>query len=244
MKILIVEDEVLAFIRLKKMVEEISPKPISIEHTDSISSTIAWFKENKQPDLLFLDIEISDGNSFEIFKHISIDSPIIFTTAYDQFAIDAFKVNSVDYLLKPIKKDLLELAFQKFERFHINQVANSTGDFSQTYKSHMVIKLGQKIIPLAMDEIAYIYSKEKVTYYCNTKGQVFPTYTSLDKIQEELNPTIFFRINRQLIAHKNAIVDIKTTDKSKILIKLNPNYSDDIVISTEKSSLFKKWLTS
>lgn len=244
MNILIIEDEILAFKRIKKMLNEIISTPFSISHTDSIFSTIEWFKKNKHPDLIIMDIEISDGNSFEIFKHTTIDAPIIFTTAYNEFVMEASKVNTVDYLLKPIKKDLLEAAIFKYEKYHGKIIKNLSEKSTSSYKNQIVIKLGQKIILLPIEDIAYIYSKEKITYYCNRKNQIFPSYTSLDKIQEELDPSVFFRINRQLIAHKKAIVDIKMIEKSKILIQLIPTYAEEVIISTEKSTQFKNWLKS
>lgn len=242
MNILIIEDENLAFKRIKRMLNEIISVPLSISHTDSIFSTIEWLNKNKKPDLLIMDIEISDGNSFEIFKHVTIDAPIIFTTAYNQFVMDAFKVNTVDYLLKPIKKDLLESAILKYEKYHTKFLKNLSVELTSSYKKQMVIKLGQKLIILPVEDIAYIYSKDKITYYCNTKNQLFPSYISLDKIQDELDPALFFRVNRQLIAHKKAITDIKTIEKSKLLLKLLPTYNEDVIVSTEKSTQFKKWL--
>jgi DNA-binding LytR/AlgR family response regulator len=244
MNILIIEDEQLAYKRLCKMFATISKDELNIQQVDSIATAIEWFNTKTQPDLIFMDIEIADGNSFEIFKHIKIDVPIIFTTAYNQYAIDAFKVNSVDYLLKPIKQNELEIALQKFEKYHTKVIQKLGELFTSPYKQQVVLKLGQKIIPLHIDEIAYIYSRDKMTYYCNTKGQVFPTYTSLDKVQEELDPIIFFRLNRQFIAHKKAIASIKTLDKSKLLINLTPTAIDEIIVSTEKSASFKKWLAS
>ena len=246
MKAIIIEDELPASRRLSKLIAETDPS-IEIEKIlDSVESSVEWFKQHPEPRLLFMDIHLSDGSSFEIFKKVSVQGPVIFTTAYNEYAIDAFKVNSIDYLLKPIKKLDLEAALFKLKNllpnFTNEQIANVSNDHNSKYKERFVIKFGNKIKTLMADEIAYFYSKDKLSFICDTEGRNYPFDMSLDKIEGLLNPDIFFRVNRQILTHSKSIVDIQTSTKSRIILTIQPSTPIESIISSERSSLFKKWL--
>lgn len=246
MKAIIIEDELPASRRLSKLISETDPS-IEIEKIlDSVESSVEWFKQHPEPRLLFMDIHLSDGSSFEIFKKVNVQGPVIFTTAYNEYAIDAFKVNSIDYLLKPIKKQDLEAALFKLKNLHPNftqeQLDNVSSEHTTKYKERFVIKFGNKIKTLTADEIAYFYSKDKLSFICDTEGRNYPFDMSLDKIESLLNPDIFFRVNRQILAHAKSIVDIQTSIKSRIILTLQPATTIESIISSERSSLFKKWL--
>ena len=195
---------------------------------------------------MFMDIHLADGSSFNLFKKVTVTSPVIFVTAYDEYALDAFKVNSVDYLLKPVKKADLEAAIIKlknlqlaFSQTSIEHLIHSLG---RKYKDRFVIKLGNKIKTVMVDDIAYFYSKDKLSFICDKESKSYPVDLSLDRIETLLDPEVFFRVNRQIITHASAIREIQTGAKSRILLELNPPCQIEAVISSERSALFKKWL--
>lgn len=243
MNILIIEDEKLAFNRMKTLLNSMPIEISNLYHTESILDTVEWFSCNTKPDLILMDIELLDGNSFEVFKHVQVDSPIIFTTAYNEFAIDAFKVNSVDYLLKPIKQEELKIAFEKFEKIHASSVTNLVTTFTSTpLKQQFIIKLGQKLKVVPIEDIAYFFSKNKMSYLCTYSGNVLPMHDSLDKIQDDVDAKQFFRLNRQFIAGFKSIKDIQISAKSKVIVTLFPSTNSEVIISAEKSASFKIWL--
>ncbi|MBL7765708.1 MAG: response regulator transcription factor [Chitinophagaceae bacterium] len=246
MKVVLLEDETPAVERLKKMLLDIDPGIDILFTGDSIHTALQWFSHHPPPDVLFMDIHLSDGNSFEIFKHTKIECPVIFVTAYDEYVLDAFKVNSVDYLLKPIKQEELSFALQKLKTIHLNEHQENLQHFSsginQKYKDRFVIKLGNKLITLLIQDIAYFYSKDKMTFIGTKDGKNYPIDLSLDKIEQMLNPEQFFRVNRQIIATESAIKDVQTSMKSRIILTLDPPLNLEASISSERSSIFKKWL--
>lgn len=246
MKVVLLEDETPAVERLKKMLLELDPETEILFIGDSIDAALKWFSHQPAPDVLFMDIHLSDGNSFEIFKHTKIECPVIFVTAYDEYVLDAFKVNSVDYLLKPIKQEELSFALQKLKNIHLNEQQNNLQHFASNvdkkYKDRFVIKLGNKLITLLTTDIAYFYSKDKMTFIGSRDGKHFPIDLSLDKIEQMLNPDHFFRVNRQIIATESAIKDVQTSQKSRIILTLDPPLALEASISSERSSIFKKWL--
>lgn len=246
MNILIIEDELPSASKLERLVREIEPSCELAGVLESIEAAIAWFKKNPQPDLIFMDIHLADGSSFEIFKECEVEAPVIFTTAYDEYAIDAFKVNSVDYLLKPVKREELESAILKFKnlqfkysRMPIDTMLENT---SKQYKDVFVIRIGTKIKTLSIDQIAYFYSKGKLSYVCDKDGRSYPVSSSLEKIQALLDPILFFRVNRQILTHRNSIKEIHMLEKSRIKLDLEPVTNIESFISTERTSIFKKWL--
>jgi two-component system, LytTR family, response regulator LytT len=251
MTILIIEDEEPAYKRLVKMLKEVEPAATLLNQIVSVSSAVKWFKENAAPDLIISDIQLSDGISFEIFKQVDIKCPVIFTTAYDQYAIEAFKVNSIDYLLKPVKKDELEKAVTKFKNLtpattspaiDINKLLQSLQPAGTDYKKRFVVRYGEHIKTIDIEEVVYFYTEDKATFLCTKDARRFVVDFNLDTLDSILDPKIFFRINRQYIISIHSIAEMFAYSKSRVLIKLNPPSKHETIVSTERSADFKHWL--
>lgn len=251
LNVLIIEDEEPAAKRLQKMLKEIEPTIVVLENIVSVSSAIKWFKNNPAPDLVFSDIQLSDGLSFEIFKAIEILCPIIFTTAYDQYAIEAFKVNSIDFLLKPIKKEGLENAVAKFKKItktspapsiDINKLLQSFNPAGVEYKKRFVVRFGEHIKTINIEDVVYFYTEDKVNFLCTKEARRFVIDFNLDTLESTLDPKTFFRINRQYIIGIHSIGEMFAYSKSRVLIKLIPPAKHETIVSTERSSEFKHWL--
>jgi len=249
MKILLIEDEEPAAKRLQKMLKEIEPGAEVSENIVSISSAVAWFKENPLPDLIIADIQLSDGLSFEIFASVEVLCPVIFTTAYDQYAIEAFKVNSIDYLLKPIKKEELANAVAKYKKLKpaaaspdIVQLLKSFTAASAEYKKRFAVRYGEHIKTITVDEVAYFYTEDKINFLTTKEGRRYTIDFNLDALESMLDPKTFFRINRQYIISINSIAEMFAYSKSRVLVKLNPAAKHETIVSTERSADFKLWL--
>ncbi len=252
MTILIIEDEEPAFRRLQKMLKELEPGHNLLNQIVSVSSAVKWFTENEAPDLIISDIQLSDGISFEIFKQVDIKCPVIFTTAYDQYAIEAFKVNSIDYLLKPVKKEELEKAVSKFKALtpaagtpaiDINKLLQSLQPATGTdYKKRFVVRYGEHIKTIDIEEVVYFYTEDKATFLCTKDARRFVVDFNLDTLDSILDPKVFFRINRQYIIGIHSIAEMFAYSKSRVLIKLNPAAKHETIVSTERSADFKHWL--
>jgi two-component system, LytTR family, response regulator LytT len=251
MTILIIEDEEPAYKRLQKMLKDIEPGHTLLNQIVSVSSAIKWFKENEAPDLIISDIQLSDGISFEIFKQVDIKCPVIFTTAYDQYAIEAFKVNSIDYLLKPVKKEELEKAVTKFKSLtpatafpsiDINKLLQSLQPAGIEYKKRFVVRYGEHIKTINIEEVVYFYTEDKATFLCTKDARRFVVDFNLDTLESILDPKVFFRINRQYIISIHSIAEMFAYSKSRVLIKLNPPAKNETIVSTERSADFKHWL--
>jgi DNA-binding LytR/AlgR family response regulator len=251
MKILIIEDEEPSAKRLKKMVTELYPGAVMAENIVSVATGIEWFRHNEQPDLVFSDIQLSDGLSFEIFRNVELRCPIIFVTAYDQYAIEAFKVNSIDYLLKPIKKEDLQVALNKFKKLtaadkapplDINKLIESVATTRSGYKSRFIVRYGEHIKTVRIEDVAYFYTEDKINFLVNNEGRRYTIDYNLDNLEELLDPKIYFRINRQYIISINSIKEMFAYTKSRVLIKLNPPSKHETIVSTERSGDFKLWL--
>lgn len=253
LNVLIIEDEEPAAKRLQKMLKEIEPDINVLENIVSVSSAIKWFKNNPAPDLVFSDIQLSDGISFDIFKSVEVTSPIIFTTAYDQYAIEAFKVNSIDFLLKPIKKEDLEKAVAKFHKvtaapakapaIDINKLLQSFNPAGGTeYKKRFVVRYGEHIKTINIEDVVYFYTEDKVNFLCTRDSRRFVVDYNLDTLESTLDPKTFFRINRQYIIGIHSIGEMLAYTKSRVLIKLNPPAKHETIVSTERSADFKLWL--
>ena len=253
MKILIIEDENAAARRLEKLLSEAAPEATVLGRLDSVEAALAWFQENPQPDLILLDIHLADGASFEIFEHVQIKSPVIFTTAYDEYALQAFKVNAVDYLLKPIKINELTKAIDKYKWAF--QPPAPTADYSallQALRQHegtppylrrMLIRFNNSFRLVDMSDVAYFYTKDKICFLISrSTGKRYPVDYPLDKLETMLDPAVFFRINRQFIIQVTAIKEMHTHSKSRVKIDLEPPTDLETVVSTERSAEFKKWL--
>lgn len=250
MKILIIEDENAAARRLEKLLAEIEPEAVVLQRLDSVEASVLWLQGNPQPDLILLDIHLADGSSFEIFEHVTVTCPIIFTTAYDEFALQAFKVNAVDYLLKPIKTNELSAALDKYKRVFkavaqdysalLDTLRKQTG---QNYLRRMLIRFGNSIKLVDMADAAYFYTKDKITFLVSrSSGKRFPVDYPLDKLEGMLDPATFFRINRQFIINVAAIKEMHPYSKSRVKVDLEPNTDLETIVSTERSAEFKKWL--
>lgn len=251
MRILIIEDEKPAAIRLQRLLQKHFPDADIYQNIDSIKSAIHWFNNNTKPDLLFLDIQLADGLSFEIFKQVKVDSPVIFCTAYDQYAIKAFDLNSVDYLLKPIDPQDLDKAIVKYqERFQ--DKGDNSFDFAklesllnaknQDFKERFVVKVGDKIKAIPTVDIAFFYSENRATFAQDFNGKSYLIDFSLDQLLELLNPKKFYRLNRRYIACFDSIEDMRAYSNSRLKLILKNCGDRDILMSREKLSDFKKWL--
>jgi two-component system, LytTR family, response regulator LytT len=242
MKILIIEDEVLAYDRLCVMTKEIMPDAHIYQQVYSVRGSIDFLSKAHDVDLILMDIHLSDGNSFDIFKHITIDLPIIFVTAYDEYAVQAFKINSLDYLMKPVQIDELKAAFQKFDRYTIShEVLKQLAETEAKFPKNFNLKIGNKHFQVPVADICSIFSREKLSYVFTVDQKQYPIDLSLDKAMELLEPKNFFRANRHLIVQRSAIKGFTTREKSKLLITLNPAPPAETNVSSEKSSEFKEW---
>jgi len=247
-RVLIIEDEESAAKRVNKLITEALPDAVVVGSLNSIASSIEWFSDNAQPDLALFDIHLADGNSFEIFRQVKVDCPVIFTTAYDQYALEAFKVNSIDYLLKPIKKEELQRAIEKFKKLHFKNpspinIEKLIASIQKTeYKERFVIKYGEHMRTIQVADIAYIYSENRISFANLKDGKRYALDFNMDQLEEMLDPKHFFRINRQFIISYPAITEMLTYSKSRVLVKLSPPTKEDTIVSTERSASFKAWL--
>lgn len=246
MNIVIIEDELPAYNRLHKLIGETIPNANIMAHHDSVTSAATWFAQNRMPDVVFMDIHLADGSAFDLLKLVKLDCPIVFTTAYDQYAMEAFKAASIDYLLKPVKKDALMMAVQKMEDF--KNMFKQSGEtlvnaFKQAeYKKRFVIRFGDHIKTISVDEIAYCYSENKGTYARTFEGRTYPMDHNLDMLETMLSPEEFFRINRQYIINLHSIDEMKTYSKARVIISLKPPVKELPVVSSERAADFKLWL--
>lgn len=250
MKVLIIEDEIPAAKRLAKLVMQFRPNAQILEVIDSVDGAIKWLNTFEKPDLLFMDIQLSDGLSFDIFNHTEIQSPIIFTTAYDQYTLKAFKVNSVDYLLKPIDPDELEKAFLKFDKifrqpqsYDTSAIENLLKVMTQKeYKSRFLVKVGQQLTYIPVEDISYFYSDDGLLCAKTINGKRHILDYTLDQLEQVLDPSQFFRINRKIITRINAINKIHTYFNSRLKLELLPKTELEVIVSRDRVGGFKKWL--
>ncbi len=245
---LIIEDEEPAAQRLEKLLKEIDPQIVVLDILDSVSTAKKWFMENAHPDLVMLDIQLADGLSFDIFRHIEVKSFVIFTTAYDDYAIKAFELNSIDYLLKPIDKSKLAKSLHKFKSLKYRDISVNITELIATmegnktwFKKRFAISIGNKIRSIEIKGIGCFYSMEKNTFLTTFSGSSYPVDFSLDKLESLLDPDVFFRVNRQFIVNYSAIEKINILSKSRIEIKVT-GQTQGILISTAKTHSFRIWL--
>jgi two-component system, LytTR family, response regulator LytT len=251
MNVLIIEDELFAAEKLEQMLAEINPAITVLAKLGSINESVSWLL-NKTCDLIFLDIQLSDGISFSIFEQVTINTPVIFTTAYDQYAVKAFQLNSISYLLKPIRKKELEESLNKYQSlksaFSIDfdmLMANIQGKEPE-YKKRFLIQIGEKIRKVELSEIAYFFVLEKAVFLRTFQGQSYPVDYTLDKLECLINPEKFFRINRKYIVSIDSISNMVAYSRSRVKLELKPKADEefDTIVSIERSSDFKKWLNS
>lgn len=255
MKAVIIEDEYLVAEELKVKIKEVDPKMEIVEILPSLKTSLRWFGENAEPDIIFADIQLSDGISFEIFNKFRITSPIIFTTAYNEYAIQAFKLNSIDYLLKPINIIELENAIEKSKK-SIKNAKNSTIDIEKlmealnmnlslkkSYKEQFLGQIRNSWVPVKASEIAYFIKDELNFMVTHDKEKYILEMKSLDDIEETLDPDQFYRANRQFIVNMDSIQSIQNSMHAKLVLKLKkPHHDIEIDISRDKAPIFKKWL--
>ncbi len=251
MNILIIEDEAFAAEKLEQMLLDINPAIKVMAKLGSINESVKWLM-NHTAELIFLDIQLSDGISFSIFEQVTINTPIIFTTAYDQYAIKAFELNSISYLLKPIRKKDLEESLQKYQAlksaFSIDfemLLANMQGREPE-YKKRFLIQIGEKISKIEISETAYFYVLYKGVFLKTFEGKSYPVEYTLDKLESLLNPELFFRINRKFLVNMEAISKMVAYSRGRVKLELKPKPEDDFdtIVSIDRSSDFKKWLNS
>lgn len=252
MKVLIIEDEALAADRLLKLVTDAEPNTVILGKLESVRSVVNWFNTNAMPDLIFMDVQLADGLCFEIFDKVMIDTPVIFTTAYNEYALKAFKVNSIDYLLKPIDKDELQNAIAKFKKqatagsstSHIDAlILNKVKTMLQNpYKTRFVVRIGEHIKAVSVDEISFIYSSEKSTLIRTVSGRDFALDGSIDQIVNEMDPAKFFRVSRKYLVAVDHVSDIIAYSGSRLKLIMKGIENDEIIVSREKVAEFKKWL--
>jgi two-component system, LytTR family, response regulator len=252
MKVLILEDEQPAVNHLTSLLQVYDKSIQVLAVMDSVKDVVAWLHSNPPPDLIFMDIQVADGLCFDIFGKVQVQSPVIFTTAYQEYAIRAFKVNSIDYLLKPIDLAGLKDAMEKYNRLY-----NSKGEIQaisptiiesvrkmleKPYKNRFVIKVGEHLRSVATDDILCFFSEEKTTHICSNDNRVLIIDYSLDQLIELIDPEKFFRINRKTIVNRDAIVDIVVWSKTRLKIRLKVDLDEPPVVSRDKVGQFKEWL--
>lgn len=257
MKVLIVEDEELAVEKLQLMIFAIEKDVEIVGTTGSIKKTVEWLQTNAQPDIILMDIELSDGHSFEIFNQVEVESPVIFTTSYHEYAIKAFKVNSIDYLLKPIQKTDLKLALDKYRKLQLTNKSEGTASAaniqllleelqskagSKEYRRRFLVKQGQKQMPVEVENIAYFYIFDRALFLKTLDNRKFIIDYTLDEIEQMLAPTEFFRINRSVIVSIKSITQLHDYFNSRLVVTLQPSFEEKTIVSREKVNDFKKWI--
>jgi len=248
MNCLIIEDEKVAAERLSGLIKKNDQSIEILGIIQSVKNAVQWLNTHLSPDLIFMDIQLSDGLSFEIFEQTIVKTPVIFTTAYDEYALKAFKVNSIDYLLKPIDLDELKNAIEKFKENHSSkeisaQVFDSiVHSITKKYKSKFLLNAGEHVKVFATEDIQCFYSMEKCNFLQNYSGRDYAINYTLDQLEDILDPAQFFRINRKFIISFSAIADIISYSNSRLKVKLKANDSEDLIVSREKVQDFKKWL--
>lgn len=252
MRVIIIEDELAASKRLTKMIGKLDSE-IEIEAVlDSVEDSIEWLNNNEDPDLIIVDIHLSDGLCFEIFEKVTTESPVIFTTAYDEYAVEAFKLNSIDYLLKPIDPNKLEKSLSKFKKLKEKYGTGKTEKIEellrhfqskQEYKSRFLVKSGQSFRAISITNIAYFFIENQIVFLMTDEKRKFIVENSLDELEKLLNPENFFRINRQMIISLKCISSINQYFNSRLKLSLKPDFGEsEVLVSRMKVSDFKKWL--
>lgn len=247
-KVVIVEDEKPAAVHLKMLLEKQGLNVLA--ELDSVKNTAKWLANNEVPDLLVMDIQLGDGLSFEVFDIIKVPCPVIFVTAFNQYAIEAFKVNSIGYLLKPISEEELVLALGKYEKMHslfnfekaVVQIDDARAMMKSDYKSRFIIKVGAHLKSVAVSDVLYFYSQDKATFIKTKDARSYVLDYTLEQVQELVDPNSFFRIGRKYLVHIDAIEDIVSFTNSRLLLQLRHLKERDAIVSREKVGDFKQWL--
>ena len=251
MKALIIEDEMMAAQALQKLIGEVSPDTEIVGVIESIEESVEWLENNLMPDLMFMDIHLADGSSFTIFERVNVTCPVIFTTAYDEFALKAFEVNSLDYLLKPISKEALERAMNKYYnlagvRFNADKIERLLEQLGEKkrHRSYFLLPERDKLVPLSTKDIAYAYIDAKSVKIVTHEHKNYYLTHTLDDLMAQLDPNMFFRANRQFIVSRDAIKDVSIWFGNKLAINLNVEVPEKIIVSKAKVAEFKCWFSS
>lgn len=256
MNILIVEDEELAVEKLRYTIASIEENVEITGCTGSISETVDWLQQHPQPDIILMDIELSDGQSFEIFNQVDVQSKVIFITSYDEYALKAFKVNSIDYLLKPVQKDDLRAAFEKYKR--LTAVSGSDGGLAiniqsllqelrrqvqpKEYRPRFLVKQGQKYLSVEIERVAYFFVDDRLICFKTKDNKKYLVDYTMDEIEEQLDPSRFFRINRSFIVSIECISQLHDYTNSRLVLQLHPEINKEVIVSREKVQDFKRWI--
>ncbi|GAB4413075.1 MAG: LytTR family DNA-binding domain-containing protein [Bacteroidia bacterium] len=251
MNILIIEDEPATARRLSRQIVQVAPEAQVLDVLDSVQGAVAWFQAHPQPDLVLMDVHLADGSGFDILEQIVVEAPIIFTTAYDEYALRAFKAQSVDYLLKPVKEDELAAALAKLARFRQAPAARPVdmetlarmirGEVSP-YQQRFLIRLPEQIKAFDVRDAAYFFLESRIAFMQLKNGKAYPIDYNMEQLEQRLHPSRFFRINRQFIVSYEAIAKMYTHTKSRIILELQPPTPHEAVVSSERSAAFKQWL--
>jgi len=250
MKVIIIEDEKPAAQRITKLVKALDSNIEIVEVIDSVEDAVAWFNTHDMPELAFMDIQLADGISFDIFKGATITCPVIFTTAYDEYALEAFKVNSIDYLLKPIDPKSLDRAWQKFKTLKGKTDSDILGllesfkaqSTQREYKERFLVKKGDGFKYLTADQAAYFYADDGLTFMKTTGGDRHVIDEKMDSLESSLDPKSFFRINRKLIINERAVGEIANYFNSRLKLALQPKFKEEVIVARDRVSGFKSWL--
>lgn len=249
MKVLIIEDELVAAQQLQRLLADADPQLQVLAVLQSIEESVEYFAEHAAPELVFMDIHLADGSSFNIFEQVKVECPIIFTTAYDQYAMQAFKVNSIDYLLKPINPSDLERALEKYRKFSAPVQSDMLALMQmmkqqyKQYKSYFLIPVSDRLMPLAVADIAYIWLDNKVARIVTKDNRTYAMDKPLDVLMEQLDPNLFYRVNRQFVVAHDAIKDIGFWLLGKLKLNLCVPVPDNIIVPKAKVPEFKSWFS-
>lgn len=247
MKIIIIEDEFAAANQLKYLLNQINADYEILAILESVEEAIKWFMTNENPDLIFSDIQLADGLSFEIYEQVQINAPIIFTTAFDEYAIRAFKLNSIDYILKPLDLDSLNFAIEKFnnqdlvKQEKLNELIKTHAFSQKNYRKSFLVRYRDKLLPIKSTEFAYFFIENGLVFGQLFDGRKFVLDFKLEDLENQLDPHDFLRANRQYILSRECIVELQPYINSRVLVKTKPISSFEVIISKEKVTLFKKW---
>jgi two-component system response regulator LytT len=254
MKILIVEDEELAVKKLQKTLMSVDRMAEVVGVTDSIKSTVDYLKNNPPPDLILMDIELADGQSFEVFNLVNVKGPVIFITSYDEYALKAFKVNSVDYLLKPVQKEELQAALTKYKELQSTGKGNGSSDINnlikelqsklqpKEFRKRFLVKQAQKLVSIEVDDIAYFYSDGRLNFFKTKDNKKFVVDYTMDELEDMLDPDKYFRISRSFYVSIDSIDQIHDYFGNRLLLNLTPSVDKEALVSREKVMDFKKWM--
>lgn len=247
MRVLIVEDETAAYENLAEALIATDPSIVIAGNTESVTATAEWFRDNRQPDLIFMDIHLSDGSAFMLFDMMTIEVPIVFTTAYDRYAIDAFRVNSIDYLLKPIKPEELRRALEKFRRLMPTDVSAYLAGLMRlapkpSYKDKILVPFRDKLLPVSLDSVAFFYTANKQTQVCLKDGRHYAYSKTLEQIMAMLDPSRFMRANKQYVLSRDSVKEITVWFDSRLLVSLVVDTPEPVYISKNRANEFKQWI--